>query len=160
MTEIQLDLTNDFKYDENGVLSLNISSATNNSLTTKADGIYAIGSSSSNTQTKEIDNSLKRAFSENDTFGMRIGYRTPFSAEKMPNQLTATLYLHRCFTANDENGQDLVNFRSNLDYVLPGDMYIYNKAIYIVTSVTSTGSDGQHWSPGNKITSSSKIGDL
>lgn len=90
--------------------------------------------------------------------GVLVGYDGPYSTKTVDRRVSNTSYVHHVFESNNAAGTSLKNFRSDIDYVLPGDMYIHEGKIYLVISVTQNGKDGNYGTPGNAVSSSVQIG--
>ena len=159
MPKIVLDLNKDLTtYSELNQLRLKRSSDTGNTLQVingstndSENGLYA--------ETKDgIDGSGGTGYGTQVGEGVLVGYDGPYLMKTVDRRVSNTSYVHHTFESNNAAGTSLKNFRSDIDYVLPGDMYIHNGKIYLVTSVTQNGKDGSFGTPGNSVSSSIQIG--
>lgn len=146
MATLKLNLASDMDVDtDTNAVVFKRSSKDGNTLVFNEDGLYAEA-------TKGADGSGGTGYTqEGDYPGVRIGYETPYGMTKSDKRVLLANVVHRVYTASDDDIYTLNGFRPEIDYVLPGDMVIFKNRIYLITSVTTTGADGSHGSPGNKI---------
>lgn len=135
---INLDINNALKYNQNNQLTVNISSKSGNTLTLENDGLYAhaIPGSPGSSGTGFPDNYVS-------SNGIKSGISGPFSSSPVTHRVVAPSIIHRIFTCSNIDGSD-ISLRS-VDVMLPGDMYRVkdtahgNWNYYIILSVNSTG---------------------
>lgn len=148
MPKLKLKLASDIGVNsETNAVEFNMSSKEGNTLVFNEDGLYADSSNGS-------DGSGGTGYiTTGDYNGVRIGYAYPYGNKEADRRVVLKSIVHRVYTADDNDIYSLKGFRPEIDYVLPGDMVIYNNKLYIVTQVTTQGSDGTAGTPGNKIAS-------
>lgn len=121
MPSIELDLNTDFKVNDDGELTLAISTDESNLLQVNDDGIYALGT----TDMLGVKNGQK-------TEGITVGIQSTFYplTENASGRIATTGIVHRTFTSTGEKpGEKLTGrntnekFRAGLDHVLPGDIF-------------------------------------
>lgn len=118
---IDLDLYNDLTtrvITSPGRFDLTIRSDINSHLQIKNNGLYV----------EAIPGEDDHGGSGYDDYytseGVRLGYSTLMSESvRTPRVVTCTNYIHRLFESEDEQGQRLINFRPEVDYVLAGDFF-------------------------------------
>lgn len=119
-----------------------------NALELRSNGLYVDGSKG------EDGESTGSGYRDQSYKCVRIGYKSMYGSELVnDHRVLLTNIVHRTFHSNNGSGTDLQNFRNEIDYVLPGDIFIYNDKPYIVTTVTGTGYDGSELGAGNTISS-------
>lgn len=147
MPTIKLDLSKDLCINDNNQLDMKISSKEGNSLEVRNNGLYSDGS-------KGDDGADSGdGYADQSYGGVRIGYNMYGNTKTNDHRVTLTNIVHRVFNSNNQSGTELTNFRKEIDYVLPGDMFNYDGKIYLITKVTTTGYDGTENGPGNVVVS-------
>lgn len=155
LDKIVLDLDSDlYTQAETHQLSVKISEYQGNTLTIKSNGLYAQAS-------KGVDGSVGEGYTKQQQEGTRVGYAGPFeltSDNLVDGRACVTNIAHRVFTTNNKDGSSLDGFRSEVDYVLVGDLYrVPNGEQYDYYLVTRTSSDSGG-APGNVVKSSEFLG--
>lgn len=150
---IVLDLAKELEVNSDNELTIKKSSESGNTLQILDDGLYAEAKQGK-------DGSGGPGYGKQDQDGIRIGYAGPYNYNEAERRVCVTNVIHRFFESDTEDGRQLKNFRREIDYVLPGDMYSYNGNIYLVLSVSVAGKDNVNYGPGNWVTSYVKIGVL
>jgi len=146
MPELKLRLKNDLGVNpETNALAFKKSDLSGNTLTFKPNGLYAEAIDG------EDGSDGSGYIGPSETPGMRVGYKTPYGNILSPRTVLMTNVIHRVYTSNNGNGTDLQNYRRDIDYILPGDFFMYNGKPCLVTTVTLYGNDGQISSPGNTV---------
>lgn len=147
MITLKLNLAKDLYVNENNQLDVKISEKEGNTLEVRNNGLYADGS-------KGEDGADSGDGYNDQSYGsIRIGYNMYGATKTEDHRVTLTNIVHRVFNSNNPSGTDLTNFRKEIDYVLPGDMFKYDDKIYLITKVTTTGYDGTENGPGNVVVS-------
>ena len=147
MPKIKLDLSKDLYVNDSNQLDIRISEKEGNTLEIRDNGLYSDGSKG------EDGSDSGDGYDKQSYGGVRIGYNMYGSTETNDHRVTLTNIVHRVFNSNNPSGTDLTDFRKEIDYVLPGDMFKYEDKIYLITKVTTTGYDGTEFGPGNVVVS-------
>lgn len=147
MIVIKLDLDNDICVNDANEVTLKKSNKEGNTLEFRANGLYVDGSKGADGKPGGSGYPM-----QNNQL-VRIGYKGIYGADEVPQRTVMTNIVHRTYTSNNANGTDLQNFRNEVDWVLPGDIFMYEGNPYLVTSVSSTGIDGSSWGAGNVVVS-------
>ena len=135
---IELDHTGELGLNAFNQLSVKTVGANDNTFSIEEDGLYVSarpgadgtgGTGYEGTYTDE---------------GIRLGYQNPFNDNTAPRRFTLMHYVHRLYDSANDSGSSLVNFRSDVDYVLVGDMYRVNQnngtwKYFLVTETQASG---------------------
>ena len=123
MPNIELDLYNDLA-TVNGKLDVKI--APGSTLVVRNNGLFA-------NAPKGLSGDIGVCYSDGIQEGIKITNKI----------VSTTNVVHHMFTATDAAGQNLTNFRSEVDIIYPGDMYrVLNGEAYdyyLITTVDSYG---------------------
>ena len=121
MASIVLDLNSDLTTTGN-LLDINV--ATDSSITVHSNGLYA-----------SAPNGVNGSSSPGFVDGTWVGLTVKQSIVSVDSTV------HKLFTATDAEGQNLTNFRVDIDNLFPGDMYRVsngtNYDYYMITNVSS-----------------------
>lgn len=134
--KIELDLNNDM-YINNG-LSAKLSLDNGNTMSVQDDGLYVSARPGAD---GEGGTGYEGTYTDE---GLRLGYQNPFNDNTSPRRFTLMHYVHRLYDSSNDVGTGLINFRSDRDYVLVGDMYRVNQnngtwKYFLVTETVSSG---------------------
>lgn len=133
-------------------LTVKASTASGNTLSITSSGLYAVAK-------KGTSGSGGTGYSGKHAGANRVdtGYRWPgqtksSSATALEGRVYCELNVHRVFKCDKitDGVPHFTNFRSNLDYVMPGDLFIYNSKYYVITDVTIK-TNGDVYLPGNAV---------
>ena len=133
MPKIELDLDNDLYVNDDNRLSVKI--AEGSTLQIKGDGLYAFAPDGD-------DGSSGDGYPGTyNGDAIRLGYSNPFDDSKTPHRVVGGNIIHHVFTSDDSKGENLQNFRPEIDCVLIGDMFrVKNEndtyTYYLVTSTS------------------------
>ena len=146
---IELDLDTDLQI--NSINQLDIKKAEGSTLEIKPDGLYASAPKGPNGAGGSGYNVT------GDYDGIRIGRNDPFTNTTEAGRILAKPIVHRVFTATDSSGTNLINFRPDLDYVFPGDMFcVQNGTVYDYYIIKTV--NGYEGKVGNSVTSAAFLG--
>jgi len=147
MFKLTLDLDKDLEVNADNQVTIKCSEEPGNTLEIRDDGLYAEA-------TQGIDGTGGTGYTrKGDYEGVRIGYESPYGMTESSRRVVLTNVIHRVYTAEGDDINNLKDYRVKIDYVLPGDIVLFNGNIYLVTSVSMSGANGVYGSPGNRINS-------
>lgn len=148
MIILKLNLDKDIHVNESNKVTLKKSDKEGNALEFRNNGLYVDGSKG------EDGKASGNGYHDQSYKNVRIGFKSIYGNDlTTDHRVNLTNVVHRTFTANNGSGTDLQNFRKEIDFILPGDIFIYENKPYLITTVTSTGYNGDEWGAGNTVAS-------
>lgn len=151
MPEIGLDLNKDLQILSK-MLSVKLAEGTN--LSVEADGLHVSAEPGPDGIGGDGYDSYYSAE------GIRLGYDSPFLNNKVPRMIACTNIVHRLYDSRDERGEQLINFRPQIDCALIGDMFRVDQGdgtwkYFLITGTNNPPSGVRN---GNYISSSIELG--